>query len=94
MCKILVQYVEGYLAQNATESQIEALLSQVCSLLPSNYQAECQNFVDSEIPAVIAYIEQTEDPESVCTLIGLCGSARKAAKAAKAAKKAAKKDKQ
>jgi len=72
-----VQYVEGYLAQNATVKEIETLLSQACALLPSTYRAECTNFVNTEIPAVIQYLENNEDPQQVCTLIGMCGSLRK-----------------
>eukprot|EP01087_Luapelamoeba_hula_P017048 TRINITY_DN5333_c0_g1_i2.p1 TRINITY_DN5333_c0_g1~~TRINITY_DN5333_c0_g1_i2.p1 ORF type:complete len:166 (+),score=27.63 TRINITY_DN5333_c0_g1_i2:544-1041(+) len=73
-CKLAVQYVEGYLAENATEAQIEKYFEVICKLAPSQYTADCDAFITQYLPTVIRYLNANVPPSQVCSLVGLCSS--------------------
>jgi len=77
MCEFAVQYIEGYLEQNMTETQIIALLDQLCELAPSTMRAECTQFVQQEVPTMIQFIVATESPQTACVQLGMCDSVEK-----------------
>jgi hypothetical protein len=56
-CEFAVKYIEGWLAENATEQEIEKYLDLICVVAPSDYKAACISFINNELPLVIAYIE-------------------------------------
>merc|ERR1711941_8004 len=67
MCQLTVMYVEGYLQQNYTQTQIVKQLEVVCALAPDTFRDQCDSFVEYYVPVVIAYIVKTEDPKTACT---------------------------
>lgn len=72
LCEFVANYVEGYLAENKTEIQIEALLDKVCDLGPNSFVQECDSFVNTSIPDIISEFENYETPTEVCTQLGYC----------------------
>jgi len=52
ICTFVTNIVEEYVQNNATEQKIEQLLGKVCNLF-GGFQSECQDFVNSEVPAII-----------------------------------------
>jgi len=75
VCELLIQYIEGFLATNQTETQIIQQLDQICSLLGPLTQ-ECDSFVALYVPQAIAWIEANENPQQFCTQVGLCAFAK------------------
>jgi len=73
-CTTIVSSIESYLAQNATQEEIEQRVDQLCSLLPSGFSLYCEAFIASEIPAIVNYLNQNYTPQQVCGQIGLCSS--------------------
>jgi len=73
-CKFAVNFIEGYLQENATESEIVRYLDAICSLAPSSIAAECKKFVVQEVPALVQYIIRTESPATACSQLGLCST--------------------
>lgn len=71
-CEFVANYVEGYLAQNYTEAQIDVLLDRVCTLGPNSFIEECQDFINEEVPVIISEFENYETPAEVCTQMGFC----------------------
>jgi hypothetical protein len=53
-----VQYVEGYVASNATETKIINQIEKVCNVAPKPISTVCDNFVAKHLPMVIAAIEK------------------------------------
>ena len=74
VCEFVMGYVEGYIAENQTEAQIERSLDAICALAPSTYAAICDQVVATYLPAMIQYIENNENPDQFCTQVGLCSS--------------------
>lgn len=72
LCEFVANYVEGYIAQNYTETQIESLLDRVCDLAPSSFEEECHDFINTEVPVIISEFENYETPEEVCSQMGFC----------------------
>lgn len=72
LCEFVANYVEGYLAENYTESQIDVLLDRVCTLGPNSFVEECQDFINEEVPVIISEFENYETPAEVCTQMGFC----------------------
>jgi len=73
VCEMVIQYVEQYLKEEKTETEIEKLLDEVCDVIPiQNIKSQCKSFVHNWLPKLIDYIENKEDPKTFCTQIGLC----------------------
>jgi saposin len=75
VCEMVVQVAENYVLNNATESEIQAAVDQLCSDLPSPYSSMCKQQVNSYLPQIIEWLEANEPPSTVCAQLGLCGSA-------------------
>jgi len=73
-CTTIVSSIEDYLAQNATQEEIEKNVDQLCALLPDEFSLYCEAFIASEIPAIINYLNQNYTPAQVCSQIGLCST--------------------
>jgi len=79
-CTTIVSSIEDYLAQNATQEEIEKNVDQLCALLPDEFGLYCEAFIASEIPAIINYLNQNYTPQQVCSQIGLCATPPKPVK--------------
>ncbi|CAL1548952.1 unnamed protein product, partial [Lymnaea stagnalis] len=72
LCKYVVTYIDTFLKENTTETEIEALLQKVCDILPSSMKQQCDSLVQQYGPVIIQLLLQELDPTQVCTAIGLC----------------------
>ncbi|EGG24430.1 saposin A [Cavenderia fasciculata] len=73
LCGYIVNYVETYVANNATESQILQFLDKDCNILRnSEWVSECQTLVNDYAPLIIQYLENKEPAATVCSQIKLC----------------------
>lgn len=82
-CQVVVGLVEGWIEKNMTVAEIEQKLESACSFLKA-YSSICDTIIEVGIAKIIEYVEQNEDPETVCTQIGLCGSSVKVIEAIRA----------
>jgi len=73
ICQLVVSYVESYLKQNATEAQIIAKLDELCTKIPV-FGQECESLVSAEVPNIINWIEQKENPQAFCSSIRVCAA--------------------
>jgi len=76
-CTTIIGFIESWVEQNSSITQIEAYLDAFCALLPDNYQTMCEQIIQTELPAIIAYIEADEDPDTICQQLGLCTNSAK-----------------
>jgi hypothetical protein len=74
LCDFAIDGVEKFLAENATEQEIENFLGHICDFLPSGDQQSCHDEVTNDLPVIINYIETKENPQVVCALLHLCTS--------------------
>jgi len=72
ICELIVVAVEQFIEDNSTESTIEQYLDDLCNALPGSWAAQCTFFVAQELPAIIEWIENEEDPQQFCTQAGYC----------------------
>jgi hypothetical protein len=72
-CELVVNFVEQWVENNATESQIIQYLQTVCGLFPA-YQDTCDAIAEQGASQVISWIEANETPASICSQLGLCTS--------------------
>jgi len=63
-----------YLAENATEEQIVKALEVICLLSPVTFQQECQAFVAQEVPIIIQYLLNKQNPDTICSELHLCSN--------------------
>jgi len=73
ICQLVVSYVESYLQQNATEQEIVQKLDVLCAKIPV-FGQECDSLVSSEVPNIIKWIENKENPQAFCSSIKLCAA--------------------
>lgn len=76
-CELVMGFVEQWVENNATESQILQYLDTICSLFPS-YQSTCDAVAEQGIAQIITWIQANETPETICTQLGACSSSKKA----------------
>ena len=74
VCSLVVQVAETYLANNSTQTQIEAKLDALCGDLPSPYNGECVLIVNAYLPQIITWLENNEPPATLCAQLSLCSS--------------------
>eukprot|EP00026_Physarum_polycephalum_P007681 Phypoly_transcript_07746.p1 GENE.Phypoly_transcript_07746~~Phypoly_transcript_07746.p1 ORF type:complete len:361 (+),score=30.73 Phypoly_transcript_07746:62-1084(+) len=72
LCGIAINEVEGFLAENMTESDMEAFLRKdICSHIPSKLQPDCDDIIDL-IPDAISRINAGESVGMVCVENNFC----------------------
>lgn len=77
VCTFIVGKVEGYIANNSTESDILAFLEKDCEFLGiKSWVATCQGTVATFGPEIIQLVIDKQPADVVCTEIGLCNSSK------------------
>jgi len=76
ICQVVVSYVDQFLQQNNTVSEIETELDNFCNALPSPLSGFCTSMVSSYLPQMIQWIVKKEAPAAFCGQVDLCSSAR------------------
>jgi len=74
-CTFLLNAVESWVESNRTITEIQNYLDTLCNLIPG-YSQVCDAMVDYELPTIIQWLENTENPHEVCTQLGLCSSSK------------------
>eukprot|EP01112_Ceratiomyxa_fruticulosa_P007711 TRINITY_DN1999_c0_g3_i2.p1 TRINITY_DN1999_c0_g3~~TRINITY_DN1999_c0_g3_i2.p1 ORF type:complete len:314 (+),score=59.79 TRINITY_DN1999_c0_g3_i2:183-1124(+) len=75
LCTYIVNLVENYLQNNATETEILTKLEGDCTILgiPS-WINECKSLINVYGPDIVNYLIHNEDPTTVCAQLGLCNN--------------------
>jgi len=73
LCTYVVGLVENWLESNDTISTVVARLETFCSFVPG-FEQVCDQIVEYGVHEFVAYIENNEQPTTVCTQLGLCKS--------------------
>ncbi|EGC31436.1 hypothetical protein DICPUDRAFT_57722 [Dictyostelium purpureum] len=71
-CEFIANYVDDYVKQNKTISQIEVLVEKVCIIAGSNEEA-CKDIVQGYLGQIIVMLENFETPAAICAQLGFCG---------------------
>jgi hypothetical protein len=72
LCGIVVNEVEGFVAENISEEEImNTIESDVCNYLSQPMQTACDELV-SDIPEIITRIESLESVDVICVETGYC----------------------
>ena len=72
LCHLGVSYIENYLQNNHTETELENVLDNLCN--KTHYTLECTSLVNNYLPQVISLIEKKETPAEICHQLNLCDS--------------------
>jgi saposin len=72
-CQLVVGAVEQWAFNNATVSQMEASLEQLCSQVPG-FVTICDQVVEYGVPYVVQLLENAESPAKACQQLGLCSA--------------------
>ncbi|EGC37405.1 hypothetical protein DICPUDRAFT_97263 [Dictyostelium purpureum] len=71
-CDVVVNYVEGFVLKNKTQSEIETELEKVCNLVSPNLKSTCDNIVMAYTETIIKLIIMKENPSTICQQIKIC----------------------
>eukprot|EP01132_Coremiostelium_polycephalum_P004815 gene4815-6001_t len=71
-CTFLVNNIEKYVQQNATETEIINYLDQDCKIF-GGLSSFCTSLVNQYAPTIIQYLVNDQNPATVCAELGLCG---------------------
>ena len=71
-CDLSIIAIEDYLDSNHTLTELEQSLDSLCSKTPLS--SICTNLVNSYLPQIVAYLEQKENPQTICNQLGFCSS--------------------
>lgn len=74
VCNFFINQIEQLISLNKSLTEIENILSDVCTHLTGSWETVCQTIVHSDIPLIIKYIEDQLPSSVICTTLGLCPS--------------------
>ncbi len=72
LCQLGITYIENYLQNNYTETELENVLDNLCYKTPDSNL--CIALVNNYLPQIIELIEQKETPSEICNKLSLCDS--------------------
>ena len=72
LCRDILTYLNILIETNATARDFEKALDMVCSVLPSEYHSQCNDFVHTYAPILVELIAELDDPNVVCQQLSLC----------------------
>jgi hypothetical protein len=75
ICTQLVATVESWLASQASQQQVEALLGQVCTYVP-DYETQCQAIIAVGYPTFISWVDSSANATQVCEYLGTCAASK------------------
>ena len=70
LCHLGISYVENYMHNNHTETELENVLDNLCYNTPDS--SLCIALVNNYLPQIIDLIEQKETPQEICSQLNLC----------------------
>ncbi|VDP34159.1 unnamed protein product [Schistosoma margrebowiei] len=74
LCTLLVKKIFELTIGNQTEAAIVLAMETICEYLPSDYDTQCENFVEKYGAKIVSAIIDGTAPELICGSIGLCAS--------------------
>eukprot|EP01130_Rhizamoeba_saxonica_P001320 TRINITY_DN11197_c0_g1_i1.p1 TRINITY_DN11197_c0_g1~~TRINITY_DN11197_c0_g1_i1.p1 ORF type:complete len:227 (-),score=50.28 TRINITY_DN11197_c0_g1_i1:33-713(-) len=76
LCEFVVQTVESYLTNNATQAEIIHEVEQICLIFGkgSPIYVQCETMIEQYGPSLINALVAKEPPHIFCTQVGLCSS--------------------
>jgi len=72
LCHLGVSYIENYIQNNHTETELENILDNLCYKTPDSHL--CIALVNNYLPQIIDLIEQKETPQEICYNLSFCDS--------------------
>lgn len=70
LCHLGISYIENYLQNNHTETELENVLDNLCYKTPDS--SLCIGLVNNYLPQIIDLIEEKETPAEICSQLSLC----------------------
>jgi len=74
ICKTLIYAIEGWMAENKTETTIENDIEKYFCSVIGPFTFVCDAVAEKGIPTIVGWIEQNESPLTVCQQLGLCAN--------------------
>eukprot|EP01119_Soliformovum_irregulare_P008527 TRINITY_DN21646_c0_g1_i1.p1 TRINITY_DN21646_c0_g1~~TRINITY_DN21646_c0_g1_i1.p1 ORF type:complete len:185 (+),score=35.32 TRINITY_DN21646_c0_g1_i1:135-689(+) len=71
LCQSVIGAIDGWLASNLTETQIQNQLESLCGLVPS-FQNICDASIILSLPKIITWLNQHLGAQQICSLLKLC----------------------
>jgi len=71
-CQFLVAYIETFVTENSTEEYVLGQIENICTLLPTEYEAQCKDGIEKEGPQIFQWMLDQEPPVKVCASLNLC----------------------
>jgi hypothetical protein len=72
LCHLGISYVENYMKNNHTETELENVLDNLCYKTPDSNL--CIALVNNYLQQIINLIEQKETPQEICSILNICDS--------------------
>lgn len=72
ICKKLVRIIQRQLKDNATDTQIINVLTEVCEVFPRSDRDSCRTVVKDYAKNLIDALTKDVDPDMACAMAGLC----------------------
>jgi len=72
VCQLVVTYVEDWVVQNKTLTEIEKEVEEVCTIAPPPIQGYCVQVVEGYLPSMVDWLVKKENPNVFCSQTSLC----------------------
>ncbi|KAJ4459565.1 putative Proactivator polypeptide [Paratrimastix pyriformis] len=78
VCEFVVQELDKWIEENATETEIEQIVGKICMYVPKALQPICKSFIDEYTPQLIDLFVKDVPADKICKTMRLCGTSKPA----------------
>jgi len=72
MCEYVINTLDKYITDNKNEEEIKKAVESICDKMPGSVRKQCNSFVETYEPAIVAFLINNVNPEQICTMLHLC----------------------
>ena len=72
MCEYVINTLDQYVKDTKNEEEIKRAVESICDKMPGSVRKQCNTFVETYEPAIVAFLINNVDPEKICTMLHLC----------------------
>merc|ERR1719481_574628 len=72
LCEYVIDTLDKYVKDKKNEDEIKKAVESICEKMPGAVRKQCDSFVETYEPAVVAFIVNNIESSRICTMLHLC----------------------
>jgi len=72
LCEYVIDTLDKYVKDKKNEDEIKEAVESICEKMPGAVRKQCDSFVETYEPAIVAFIINNIESSKICTMLHLC----------------------